>query len=158
MRRATIIGLAALKFFILKYSAVKGFVFRPDESISFEGETGPYIMYCFARIVSIISKSDIVIDTDINWSLLNHEKELNLIKQLNYLPEIIDTAEKTYSIHLIAQYLLNLCQTFNVFYSACKVINENKELEKARLLLIRCVQIVIKIGLNILGIETLEQM
>ena len=158
MRRATIIGFAALKFYILKYSAVKGFIFRPDESISFEGETGPYILYCFARIASIISKSGMKIDTDIKWSLLCHVKELNLIKQLNYFPEIIDAAEKTYSIHLIAQYLLNLCQIFNVFYSACKVINNNKELEKARLLLIKCVQIVIKIGLNILGIETLDQM
>lgn len=158
MRRATIIGLAALKFFILKYSAVKGFVFKPDESIAFEGETGPYIQYCFARIISIISKSGMKIDNNIKWSLLSHEKELNLIKQLNYFPEIIDTAEKTYNIHLIAQYLLNLCQTFNVFYSACQVINDDKELEKARLVLIRCVQIVIKIGLNILGIETLDQM
>lgn len=156
--RAEIIGLAAQKFFILKYNSAKGFVFYPHESISFEGETGPYIQYCYARIESIISKSDTEISTKINWDLLNHEKELNLMRQLTYFPEIVDSAEKTYNIHLIAQYLLNLCQAFNSFYASCQVISENQELEKARLLLIYCVQIVIKIGLNILGIETLDQM
>ncbi len=157
-KRAEIIGQAALKFYILKYNPIKGFVFNPKESISFEGETGPYIQYCYARIASIIKKSDLGISTKINWDLLKHEKEKFLIKELIYFPEIIDLSEKTYNIHLIAQYLLTLCQLFNSFYSSCQVISEDKELERARLLLIKCVQIVIKIGLNILGIETLEKM
>ncbi|MFX1311960.1 MAG: arginine--tRNA ligase [Promethearchaeota archaeon] len=157
-KRAEIIGLAALEFYILKYSPVKGFIFNPKESISFEGETGPYIQYCYARIASIIAKSNTEISPNINWNLLNHEKELFLLKQLIYFPEILDSAEKTYNIHLIAQYLLTLCQSFNSFYTTCQVISQNQELEKARLLLIYCVQIVIKIGLNILGIETLDQM
>jgi arginyl-tRNA synthetase len=157
-KRAEIISLAAIKFYILKFNPMKGFIFRPDESISFEGETGPYIQYCYARIASIILKSGREISMDINWDLLIHEKELLLIKQLTYFPEIIDTSEKSYSLHLIPQYLLNLCQVFNSFYSACQVLTDNKELEKARLLLIRCVQIVIKTGLDILGIDTLNQM
>jgi len=157
-KRAEIIGQAALKFYILKYNPIKGFVFKPKESISFEGETGPYIQYCYARIASIIKKSELEISTKINWDLLTHEKEIFLIKELIYFPEIIDISEKTYNIHLIAQYLLTLCQLFNSFYSSCQVISEDKELERARLLLIKCVQIVIKIGLNILGIETLEKM
>ncbi len=156
--RAEKIGLAAVIFYILKYNPVKGFIFRPDESISFEGETGPYIQYCYARIASIISKSDREISITINWDLLTHEKERFLIKQLVYFPEIIDSSEKTYNIHLIPQYLLSLCQAFNSFYTSCQVISENKELERARLLLISCVQIVIKTGLDILGIETLEKM
>ena len=158
LRRAKIIGLAAAKFYILKYSATKGFVFKPDESISFEGETGPYIQYCYARIESILSKSERKVSTKINWDLLIHKNELNLIKQMIHFPEIVDSAEETYSIHLIAQYLLNLCQTFNSFYSSCQVISDNEELENARLLLIKCVQIIIKIGLDILGIETLDKM
>lgn len=157
-KRANIIALSAVIFYILKYNHLKGFVFKPDESISFEGETGPYIQYCYARIASIISKSEEEIEPNINWELLSHEKETLLIKQLVYFPEIIDTIEKTYNINLIPQYLLSLCQAFNSFYTSCKVISDDKELEKARLLLIRCVQIVIKIGLNILGIDTLEQM
>ena len=156
--RAEKIGLAAMIFYIMKYNHVKGFVFKPDESISFEGETGPYIQYCYARIASIISKSGKQISIDINWDLLNHEKERFLIKQLVYFPEVIDTSERTYNIHLIPQYLLNLCQAFNSFYTSCQVISDNKDLEKARLMLIYCVQIVIKTGLDLLGIETLEKM
>lgn len=158
IERANIIGMSALTFFILKFNPKSDFTFNPEESISFEGETGPYIQYCYARIQSIISKSEEVINSNINWDLLSHDLEQYLFKELNYFPEIIDTATQNYSIHLIAQYLLNLCQIFNSFYSVCPVISDDKELEKARLLLIKCIQIVIKIGLNILGIEVLDKM
>jgi arginyl-tRNA synthetase len=157
-KRSEIIGMAALRFFILKISPKSDFVFDPEESISFEGETGPYVQYVYARIQSIIEKSKIEISQDINPNQFKHEKELALIKQLNYFPEIVDEAAQNYDIHLIPQYLLNLCQTFNSFYSSCPVIQEKKELERARLLLIRCVQIVIRIGLNLIGIETLKEM
>ncbi|MHA1912987.1 MAG: arginine--tRNA ligase [Promethearchaeota archaeon] len=156
--RAEKIAISAVIFYILKYNPVKGFIFKPDESISFEGETGPYIQYCYARIASIISKSGREIDTDINWDLLTHEKEKFLVKQLVYFPEIINTSAQTYNIHLIPQYLLSLCQAFNSFYTSCKVISNNEDLERARLLLIFCVQIVVKTGLDILGIQTLEKM
>ena len=156
--RAKIIGMAGLRFFILKYSPRTDFVFNPKESISFEGETGPYIQYCYARIESIINKSQENISLDIDFERFTHEKELDLIKNLNYFPEIIQSAIQTYGIHLIPQYLLTLGQSFNSFYSSCPVISENKELERARLLLIKCVQIVINIGLKILGIEILESM
>ncbi|MFW9825797.1 MAG: arginine--tRNA ligase, partial [Candidatus Thorarchaeota archaeon] len=156
--RAKVIGMGALTFFILKFNLKSDFVFNPKESISFEGETGPYIQYCYARIESIISKSEEKIGLEINWDLLNHESELNLVKQLNYFPEIIEEAAQKYDIHLISQYLLTLCQVFNSFYSTCPVISEDKQLENARLFLIKCVQIVIKTGLNLLGIETLNKM
>lgn len=156
--RSRIIGMAALKFFILKFNPKSDFVFNPTESISFEGETGPYIQYCYARIESIISKSKEKISLNIDYKRLNHTNELSLIKHLNYFPEFLDQAINTYGIHLIPQYLLALCQNFNSFYSTCKVISEDKELERARLLLIKCVQIVVKIGLTLLGIETLEEM
>jgi arginyl-tRNA synthetase len=156
--RARIIGMAALKFFILKINPKSDFVFNPKESISFEGETGPYVQYCYARIESIISKSMEEIDLNINWMLLTHEKELSLINQLIYFPEIVETAAETYNIHLIPQYLLSLCQAFNSFYTSCQVISDKKNLEKARLLLIKCVQIVIEIGCDILGIEILDKM
>ncbi|KKM81816.1 hypothetical protein LCGC14_1325960 [marine sediment metagenome] len=156
--RANIIGMGALKFYILKFNPKSEFIFNPKQSISFEGETGPYIQYCFARIESIISKSKEKIDLDINWNLFKNDSEQNLIKQLNYFPEIVALTAKKNDIHLIPQYLLTLCQTFNSFYSKCHVLSEDKQLEKARLLLIKCVQIVIKTGLSILGIETLVKM
>ena len=157
-QRADVIGKAALRFYILKFSPKSGFVFNPKESISFEGETGPYIQYVYARIESIIEKSTIDINLDVDYSLLQHEKELALIKHLNYFPEKMEQAIRTYGIHLIPQYLLALGQLFNSFYSACVVISEDKDLEAARLLLIKCVQIVIKTGLNLLGIKTLNKM
>jgi len=156
--RAAAIGSAALAFFILKFNPKSEFVFNPKESISFEGETGPYIQYCYARIESIITKSENSIDLNVNWDLINHEKELTLVKQLNYFPEILISVRKNYTIHQIPQYLLTLCQAFNSFYTSCQVLSSDNELEKARLLLIKCVQIVIKIGLQILGIDVLEQM
>ena len=158
VKRAKIISMGALRFFILKFNLKSDFIFDPKQSISFEGETGPYIQYCYARIESIITKSKGTIDIDIRWELLNHETEENLIKHLNYFPEIIDQAVQKYTIHIIPQYLLTLCQIFNSFYSSCPVISEDKQLEKARLLLIKCVQIVIKTGLNLLGIDTLDKM
>ena len=156
--RANAIGMAALSFFILKFNPKSGFIFNPKESISFEGETGPYIQYCYARIQSILTKSKEVVGLNIKWNLIKHEKELFLVKQLNYFPEILDSIRNNYNLHLIPQYLLMLCQAFNSFYSSCQVLSDNKESEKTRLLLIRCVQIVIKIGLDILGINTLNQM
>ena len=157
-KRANIIGLAALSFFILKFNPKSDFIFNPKESISFEGETGPYIQYCYARIESIVTKSKEKIGLDVKWDLIKHDKELLLVKQLNYFPEILDSIRENYNLHLIPQYLLTLCQAFNSFYSSCQVLSDNKELEKSRLLLIRCVQIVIKIGLDILGIDILNQM
>jgi len=158
IKRANSIGMAALSFFILKFNPKSEFIFNPKESISFEGETGPYIQYCYARIESILTKSEEKIGLDIKWNLIKHEKELFLVKQLNYFPEILDSIRTNYNLHLIPQYLLTLCQAFNSFYSSCQVLSDNKESEKTRLLLIRCVQIVIKIGLDILGINTLNQM
>ncbi|MHA1688064.1 MAG: arginine--tRNA ligase [Promethearchaeota archaeon] len=157
-QRASIIGMAALRFFILKFNPKSDFTFDPNESISFEGETGPYIQYCYARIESIIRKSKETISTCSNLTVLTHEKERSLINKLTYFPEIIERAAKSYELHLIPQYLLNLCQDFNSFYAVCPVISEEKELEKARLVLIRCVQIIIEIGLNLLGIKTLKEM
>ena len=156
--RANIIGMGALKFYILKFNPKSEFIFNPKQSISFEGETGPYIQYCFARIESIISKSKEKIDLDINWNLFKNDSEQNLINQLNYFPEKVELAAEKNKIHRIPQYLLTLCQSFNSFYGKCLVISEDKQLERARLLLIKCVQIVIKTGLSILGIETLVKM
>lgn len=156
--RAKIIGMAALRFFILKISPKTDFVFNPKESISFEGETGPYVQYVYARIESIINKSQQKLTDNIDPSLYQHENEQALIKELNYFPEIVNQAAEEYDIHLIPQYLLNLCQIFNSFYTTCPVIQKHKELERARLFLIKCVQLVIKKGLNLMDIQVLKEM
>jgi arginyl-tRNA synthetase len=156
--RANVISMSAIRFYILKYNQTKDFTFFPDESISFEGETGPYVQYAYARIQSIIEKSQEEVEMDVDFSLLDTESEIKVINQLDYFPEVIGNAVNNYDIHLLTDYLLDLAQKFNSFYSSCQVINENKNLEKARLFLIHCVQIVIKTGLEILGIEVLKKM
>ncbi len=159
-QRAEAIGMGALRFFVLKFDPKSDFTFNPDESIKFKGETGPYIQYSYARITSIFSKSKEIVSIDVNFEKLSHDKELLLIKILNQFPEEVYQATKTHGIHLIPQFLLSLCRAFNSFYDDddCKVISSDKELEKVRLLLIKCVQIVVKTGLSLLGIKTLEKM
>lgn len=157
-KRSRIIGQAALRFYILKYDPKKDFTYYPDKSISFEGNTGPYIQYVYARIQSIINKTEVEIDLDIDFSLLKHKTEKELIFNLYQFPEILKESAEFYKPHFMCQYLLNLSQHLNSFYVSCQVITSEINLQKARLLLIRCIQIVIKIGLNLLGIEILEQM
>ena len=156
--RAKIIGDAALRFFILKYDTKKDFTYDPAQSISFEGDTGPYVQYVYARIQSIINKAELKINSAIDFSLLTHNTEHELLFLLYRFPEVIDEAANSFKPHLICQYLINLSQQFNAFYDNCPVISSEPELKKARLLLIRCVQIIIKIGLNLLGIKVLKQM
>lgn len=157
--RARVIGMSAIRFYILKYNQNKDFTFFPDESISFEGETGPYVQYVYARIQSIIEKSRENIDPEIHSGLFETDIEKKVINQLNYFPEIIENAAKNYDVHLVTEYLLTLAQKFNSFYTSCQVIGDDTSLERARLLLIQCVQIVIKIGLEqVLGITTLKNM
>ncbi|TFF63596.1 MAG: arginine--tRNA ligase, partial [Promethearchaeota archaeon] len=156
--RSVTIGMAAIRFYILKYNPKKDFTFFPDQSISFEGETGPYVQYVYSRIASIFQKSKLNLNDHYDPTLLTTEIELKLIDQLNYYPEIIDEAVNSYDTHLIADYLLNLAQTFNNFYTYCPVISEDIHLQMARLALIKCVQIVIKTGLKILGIKVLSNM
>ena len=157
-RRSKIIGLAALRFYILKYDPKKDFVYYPNESISFEGDTGPYVQYVYARIQSIINKAEVKITPDIDFSLFKHKTEQDLIFNLYQFPEIVKEAAEFYKPHLICQFLLNLSQEFNSFYVNCPVVSSETELKKARLFLISCIQIIIKIGLSLLGIEILEQM
>lgn len=157
-RRANAIGLAGIKFLILKQDPVKDIEFNPKEAISFEGETGPYIQYAFARISSILKKHGRPIKEDVNFSLLDTEHEKQLVKHLSDFPEMLEDAVKNYDPSKVAHYLISLAQSFNEFYHNCPVLTEDEELKKARLLLIYCTRQVLGNGLNLLGIETLEEM
>ncbi|MHA1733755.1 MAG: arginine--tRNA ligase [Promethearchaeota archaeon] len=159
LERGTKIGMAALRFFILKYDPVRDFVFNPEESLSFEGETGPYIQYVYARISSILRKSGVGVPTPdrVDFGLLTHEKEVPLLELLERFPEVIASGED-YKLHLVARYLLDLCQAFNEFYHSCPVNRAEPPTKEARLLLIECVRVVVETGLKLFGIETLEEM
>ena len=156
--RAQVIGMAALRFFILKYEPTRNFVFNPDESISFEGETGPYILYAYARISSIFEKAQSKIPKKINFALLAHETEIALIQLLQKYPEIVKEAGDNYKPHLVARHLLDVAQAFTRFYDACPVKDAEIPLRAARLALLRAVQVVLRNGLGLFHIYVLEKM
>lgn len=120
------IGLGALKYYILKVDPKKRILFDPKESVDFAGNTGPFIQYTYARIQSILRKADFdystVISSEVEKSL--HEKEKELIKNLAQFPEVIQQAAKTYSPALIANYTYDLVKEYNSFYQSVSILGE----------------------------------
>jgi arginyl-tRNA synthetase len=155
------IGLGALKYFILKVDPKKRILFDPKESIDFQGNTGPFIQYTYARIQSILRKHDanspvIISATDIS-SL--HEKEKELIKQIQLFPEVIQNAAANYSPALIANYTYDLVKEFNSFYQNVSILGADIESEKDfRVQLSRTVANIIKNAFSLLGIQVPERM
>ncbi len=156
-RRAEMIGLAAIKFFMLRTDAHRDIIFNPEESLSFEGETGPYVQYTHARACSILRKAEKV-KGKVDYALLQHEKEKNIVAQLMNFSDIVDDAASNYRPHVLCHYLIELSQAFNEFYHACQVISEDTELMKTRLRLVDSVRQVLENGLGLLGIEAPEEM
>ncbi len=155
-KRSEQIGLGAIKFYILKHDPMKDMMYNPEESIKFEGETGPYAQYAHTRISSILSKGKVPVKVD--YSLLKDELELKLISLLSKFPDKVDEAANNYKPSLIATYLIELSQTFNSFYVKLPVLKAEKDVREARLSLIMCVKQVLKNGLNLLGIEAPDRM
>ena len=152
-----IIGLGALKFFILRVDPKKRMIFNPEESIDFHGFTGPFIQYTHARIKSILRKNKVSISPLQNISLLPLEKEI--IVSLEPFYSIIAEAGNEYDPSKIAIYIFNLCKTFNSFYSEHSVTKaESEDKKQLRLQICLLTATVIKRGMHILGIEVPERM
>ena len=153
-----IIGLGALKYFILKVDPKKRILFDPKESIDFNGNTGPFIQYTYARIQSILRKADFDYhQTNENYQL--NDKEKSLIKQLLIYPEIIQNAAQNLSPALIANYSFELVKEYNSFYQSTPILNANTLNEKQfRTKLSYKVGITIKSAFELLGIEVPERM
>ena len=156
-KRKEIISKGALKFFILKYDPMKDFTYDPKESISFEGETGPYVQYAHARICSIFRNVEKFNPEKIKLSF-SHALEFKLIKALSDFPNSVSEAAEQYKPSLVARYALELAQAFNEFYHGCPVLKAEKKVMESRLALIFCVQTVLKNALNLLGIKAPEEM
>ena len=156
---ARIVGMGALKYFILKVDARKNMLFNPEESIDFNGNTGPFIQYTYARIRSILRKAE-----GTNYSLTSHlspltSKEIELIQKMSEFGAAVEQAGKDYSPSGIANYCYELTKVFNQFYHDFSILNEPDEQKKAvRLMLAKNVAKIIKNGMGLLGIEVPERM
>ena len=156
---ARIVGMGALKYFILKVDARKNMLFNPEESIDFNGNTGPFIQYTHARIRSILRKA--VEGTISPMSLMDpiSPKEVELIQKMNEFGAVVEQAGKDYSPSGIANYCYELTKVFNQFYHDYSILNEPDEQKKAvRLMLAKNVAKIIKTGMGLLGIEVPERM
>ena len=156
---ARIVGMGALKYFILKVDARKNMLFNPEESIDFNGNTGPFIQYTYARIRSILRKA-----AEQNIPLISHQsdltaKEIELIQKMNEFGTAVAQAGKDYSPSGIANYCYELTKVFNQFYHDYSILNEPDEQKKQiRLVISRNVAKIIKNGMSLLGIEVPERM
>lgn len=159
---ARIVGLGALKYFILKVDARKNMLFNPEESIDFNGNTGPFIQYTYARIRSILRKAaaqGIAIPTAVADNAPINEKEIALIQKMNDFGAAVAQAGVDYSPSGIANYCYELTKEFNQFYHDYSILNADTEDEKTtRLVLAQNVAKVIKNGMELLGIEVPERM
>ncbi|MDG5492420.1 arginine--tRNA ligase [Psychroserpens sp. SPM9] len=154
------IGLGALKYFILKVDPRKRILFDPKESIDFQGNTGPFIQYTYARIQSILRKSNLDVSVTSSQSeVIMHPKEKELLKQLELFPEVIQNAADNYSPALIANYTYELVKEFNSFYQNVSILGADNTSEKVwRVQLSQTVANVIKNAFNLLGINVPERM
>ena len=152
-----VIGLGALKYYILKVDPKKKIAFNPQESIDFQGNTGPFIQYTYARIQSILRKAGELPALPTTGEL--HAKERELIKQLSLFASVVQQAADTYSPALIANYVYELVKEFNSFYQNVSILGEEDPIKRAlRIHLSRKVGEVIATGFDLLGIEVPERM
>ena len=151
------VGMGALKYFILKVDPKKNMTFDPAESVDFNGNTGPFIQYTYARIRSVLRKGE---DTRKSVGDLElNEKEVSLIRMMHEFPEIINEASNTLNPSLIANFLYELAKEFNQFYHDYSILSaDHQELVSLRLLLVQVIGNIIITGMDLLGIEVPERM
>ncbi len=154
---ARVIGLGALKYSILKVSNDKNVIFDWSNALSFEGDTGPYIQYAYARASSILRKAKIT-PLKGDYSLLSSEYEFRLAKHISLFPRLVSEATDVLHPHLIANYLYQLAKLFSEFYHNCQCVGVDKELSKARLSLVKATRQVLANGMALLGMSPPDRM
>ncbi len=154
------IGLGALKYYILKVDPKKRILFNPEESVDFQGNTGPFIQYTYARIQSILRKADdMAITNTFETTLELHQKEKELLKQVQLFPETVQMAAEQYSPALVANYTYDLVKEFNSFYQQVSILGEPNETKRQfRVQLAKKVGGVIQNAFRLLGVEVPERM
>lgn len=157
---SNIVGLGALKYYILQFSAKSDFTFDPNASIDFNGKTGPYIQYTHARISSLIRQLNVRIEEEVDFSSLTSNEDYNLLKLIEQFQNIVEKACNNYNTSLLADYLYNVSSAFNSFYSKSdnRIKDMDINLQKPRIALAYCTKVVLDNGLALLGINAPEQM
>ena len=150
------VGVGAVKFYDLKSDRDNGYDFDLEAMVSFEGETGPYVQYAYARIQSILRKAEFVPASDANYAL-NDAESWDIIKLLQDFPSIIQRAADKYDPSIVAKYAINLAQSFNKYYAHTRILDENPERD-SRLALAYATGIVLKEALRLLGVDAPEKM
>ncbi len=152
------VGIGAIIFSELSTKRVKDVLFDWNEILNFDGETGPYVQYTHARLCSVIKKCGEKITNEVDYNVLKEDDELLLVKKLESFPLTIIRAAQHCEPSILSKYLLDLCGTFNRFYQHHRILIDDTELKKARILLVDSVRQVIKNGLKILGLKAPERM
>ncbi|MEB3100183.1 arginine--tRNA ligase [Ferviditalea candida] len=158
---ARMVGVGAIVFNDLSTNRIKDIVFSWDEVLNFDGETGPYVQYTYARGCSLMRKAgeaDGAVDPAlVDASLLVNEEAQNVLKQLYLFPEKVEQAMHKLEPSLISRYLVDLAQSFNRFYHNCPILVEDQALRAARLALVESVRAVLRTGMNLIGLEAPEK-
>ncbi|MBN2853235.1 MAG: arginine--tRNA ligase [Clostridia bacterium] len=157
-KTSEIVGIGAIIFTFLKKTRERDLIFSWEDTLNFEGETGPYVQYSYSRAKSILRKANFNENTPYDCDYLKEEVEIDLLSKLSKFGEMILEAAKRDEPSVIARYAVNISQTFNSFYNANRVIVEDKNVMNARLNLVYAFSIVIKNALALLGIEVVEIM
>ena len=155
-----VLGLGALKYFLLRVDPKKRMLFDPAQSIEFQGDTGPFIQYTHARISAILRRAGTLeIEGKVASDTVLHARESDLIYRLSLYPQVIDSAAEEYSPSVVAQYIYDVAKDYNGFYQEVSIFNEeNKALVQMRIALSKATAQVIKSGMNLLGIDVPERM
>ncbi|WDV47339.1 arginine--tRNA ligase [Clostridiaceae bacterium M8S5] len=152
------VGIGAIMFQELSNNRIKDYTFSWDRTLTFEGETGPYVQYAHARANSLIEKAGIKVDENVDFSLITNEESLHLIKELEGFKKVVIDAMHKNEPSLVTRHTVDIAQAFNRFYNSCHINVEDLELKKARLLLVYCTKTVIKTALSLLGIKAPDKM
>ena len=152
------VGVGAVIFQELFNQRIKDYVFSWERTLSFDGETGPYVQYTHARANSILNKGDFNIEDEVDYSLLKLDEEIDIVRLLYNFPRtIVDAMEKNEPFFVTRQ-VVEIAKAFNKLYNSAQIVTDDKELTKARLMLTYATKTTIKVGLNLLGMEAPEKM
>ena len=155
---ARIVGVGAIIFNDLFNQRIKDVAFNWDKILNFDGETGPYVQYTYARCASVLRKANMEVTNDIDYSLIQDEQSMNLLKEISRFGDVVKDAAEKMEPFIITRYAVSIAQLFNRFYHENKINVEDENLKKARLKVVDITKYVIKESLALLGIECPERM